>query len=59
MLRLASILYSIIATSLAGIGVIGVLTMGYDTLTPILVAAVIGAVLAVPVSYLVAKRIVG
>jgi predicted PurR-regulated permease PerM len=59
MLRLASILYSIIATSLAGIGVIAVLTMGYDTLTPILVAAVIGAVLAVPVSYLVAKRIVG
>lgn len=59
MLRLASILYSLIATTLAGTGVIAVLTMGYTTLTPILVAAGIGAVLALPVSYVVAARIIG
>jgi len=59
MLRLASILYSLIATTLAGTGVIAVLTMGYTTLTPILVAAGIGALLALPVSYVVAARIIG
>ena len=59
MLRLASMLYSIFATSLAGIGVIAVLSMGYDTLIPILGAAAIGAVIAVPVALLVAKRLIG
>jgi hypothetical protein len=32
MFRLASILYSLIATTLAGTAVIAVLTIGYDTL---------------------------
>ena len=57
MLRLASILYSIIATTLSGIGIIGVLTAGHVSPTAIIVAAAIGAVLAVPVSYLVARQI--
>ena len=59
MFRLASMLYAIIATSLAGIGVIAVLTMGYDTLIPILGAVAIGAVIALPTALLVAKRILG
>ena len=59
MFRLASMLYAIIATSLAGIGVITVLTMGHDTLIPILGAAAIGAVIALPTALLVAKRILG
>ena len=50
MLRLASILYSLIATTLAGSFIIAVLTMGYGTLQPILMAAVVGAILALPVS---------
>jgi hypothetical protein len=58
MLRLASILYSLIGTTVAGTLVIAALTMGYDTLQPILVAAAVGAILAVPVTYLVAKGIV-
>ncbi|MEH6523042.1 CTP synthetase [Sulfitobacter sp.] len=58
MIRLASILYSIVATTLAGIGVIAVLTAGYDTTVPIIVAAAIGAVIALPVSYLVAGKII-
>ena len=57
MLRLASILYSLIATTLAGSFIIAVLTMGYGTLQPILLAAAGGAVAALPVSYLVAKKI--
>ena len=58
MLRLASILYSIIATTLTGSLVIASLTMGYDTLAPILIAAGIGAVLAIPVSVVVARAII-
>ncbi|KIN63419.1 hypothetical protein Z946_2291 [Sulfitobacter noctilucicola] len=42
---------------MAGAGVIAVLSAGYGTLTPILVAAGIGAVLAFPVSYFVAREI--
>ena len=57
MIRLASILYSIIATSLAAIGVIAVLSAGYVSVTAIVVASVAGAVLGLPVSLLVAKQI--
>lgn len=59
MARLTMILFSIISTSLMGVGVIVALTTGYVTLTPILVAAAIGFVLAVPVSWIVAKQIIG
>jgi hypothetical protein len=52
-------LYSIIASALAGGGVIAVLTAGYVSLMPILAAAAAGAVLAVPVSYLVARKLTG
>ena len=57
MFRLASMLYSIIGTSFAGALIIAVLTLGYDTLVPILIAAGVGAVAAIPVSYLVAQAI--
>ncbi len=58
MIRLASILYSIIGTSLAGVGVIFVLTTVDDSVSAIIAAAVIGAVLALPVSYLIARKII-
>ncbi len=58
MIRLASILYSIIGTTLAGIGVIFVLTTGYDSVTAIIAAVVIGAVIGLPVSYLIARKII-
>ncbi len=57
MLRLASILYSLIGTTLAGSLVVAALTMGYDTLNPILMAAGVGFVAALPVTWLVAKAI--
>ncbi|CAN1547144.1 hypothetical protein MCELHM10_02015 [Paracoccaceae bacterium] len=56
-MRLMMVLYSMIATAMAGSGVIAVLTMGYATLWPILAAAVVGAVLALPVSWAVAREI--
>jgi uncharacterized protein with PQ loop repeat len=58
MMRLASILYSLISTTVAGTLVIAALTMGYDTLVPILIAAGIGFVVSLPVAYFVAKAIV-
>ncbi|MGX9353740.1 hypothetical protein ACS3SW_00855 [Roseobacteraceae bacterium S113] len=57
MLRLASTLYSIIATSLAGTAVIGVLVTGHDTAPMIVGAAAFGALAAVPVAYVVARKI--
>lgn len=59
MVRLTMVLFSIISTSLMGVGVIIALTTGYTTLTPILVAAAVGFVLGLPVSWLVAKQIIG
>jgi hypothetical protein len=59
MIRLAMILYSLIASSLAGTGVIVLLTLGHVTLLPILVAATAGALLAAPISWLVARRLYG
>ena len=59
MFRLAGILYSLIATTLAGSAIIAALVMGYDTLTPILIAAGIGFVAALPASYWVTKQITG
>lgn len=57
MLRLAMLLYSLISTSLAGTGVITVLVAGLDTLVPILIAAAVGFLVALPISWLVAKRL--
>jgi predicted PurR-regulated permease PerM len=56
-MRLMMVLYSMVATAMAGTGVIVVLTMGQVTLSPILWAAAAGAVLALPVSWFVARQI--
>lgn len=56
-MRLMMILYAMIATAMAGSGVIAVLATGYDTLWPILIAAAIGAALAVPATWAVARQI--
>lgn len=57
MTRLTLILFSIISTTLMGSAIVVALTMGLDTLNPILIAAALGLVLAVPVSWLVARQI--
>ncbi|WP_227271690.1 CTP synthetase [Roseobacter weihaiensis] len=58
MLRVASMLYAIVAPTLAGAGVIAVLVMGASGVVPIVAAAAAGAVLALPVSYVIANKIV-
>ena len=59
MFRLASIIYAMAGTTLAGIMIIAALTAGYDTLNYILIAAAIGALAGLPASYFVAKAIRG
>lgn len=59
MSRVMMLLFSMISTTLMGIGVVVALTTGNDTMTPILIAALLGFVLAIPVSYFVAKAISG
>jgi hypothetical protein len=56
-MRLTMILFSMIGTALAGTAIIAVLTMGYGTLWPIIGAAAAGAVLALPVSWYIAREI--
>lgn len=57
MVRLMMVLYAVIGTAMAGAGVIVVLTMGLASLQPILLAAATGAVLALPVSWTIAKTL--
>lgn len=57
MLRLAFILFLFIGTTLAGSLMVAALASGYDTLYPVIVAAVIGAIIGVPVSWLVARKL--
>lgn len=57
MTRLMMILFSMISTTLMGVMIIAALTAGYGTLRPIVIAAAIGFLLAIPVSYLVARRL--
>lgn len=57
MTRLMMILFSMISTTLMGVGIVIALTAGYGTLKPIVIAAAVGFVLALPVSYAVAKRL--
>ena len=59
MFRIALVLFSMIATTLAGTAMVVALTIGQDTLVPLVTAAVIGFVAAVPVTWLVARQIAG
>ena len=57
MTRLMMILFSMASTTLMGVGIVIALTMGLDTLQPILVAAALGFLAAIPVSWLLARRL--
>lgn len=54
---LVIILHVFIGSTLAGAGVIAALSLGYDTLTPILATAAAGFLGAFPVSVYVSKKI--
>ena len=57
MLRIASLIYTVASATMMGIFIIIALVSGYDTLKYVVVAAVAGAIMAIPVSYFIAKAI--
>lgn len=59
MIRLMMILYSMVATVLAGMGVIAVLSTGNGTWQMICAAAAVGFALAIPASWFAAKQMIG
>jgi predicted PurR-regulated permease PerM len=59
MTRLMMIIFSMASTTLMGTFIVAALVMGMDTLQPILIAAALGFVAAIPVSWIVARQIAG
>ena len=57
MFALFLIVHIFVGATLAGSAVVVALATGLDTLQPLLVAAAIGFLLAIPASWLIAKRI--
>ena len=57
MLRLVMVLYSILGTTLAGIGVIIALSIGRYDAASIILGAALGAALAIPAAWVVARQL--
>ena len=57
MFRLMSLLYSIVGTTLAGIGVVAAVTMNRYDVQSIVVSAAIGAIIALPVCWMIARKL--
>lgn len=58
MLRLTSIMYSLVGPTIAGILITAALVMGKFDTQSMIIAAAVGFIVAVPVSWLVAKKVV-
>lgn len=57
MLRLFFLIFSIAGSTGAGIGVVIALTIGQDTLQPIVISAALGALVGLVASWLIAKAL--
>ncbi len=57
MFRLIAILYVLVATVLAGVAVTAVLSLGHFGRSDIALSALVGAVIALPVAWVVGKHI--
>lgn len=57
MFRLTAILYVLVATVFAGIGVTAVLALGHFGRSDIALSALAGALIALPVSWVIGRRI--
>lgn len=57
MSRLMMVIYSMASATLAGSFIVVALVTGYDTLQPIVAAAVAGFIAALPISWAVARRL--
>lgn len=57
MTKLALMIYVIVAPTLAGMAMVAVLTVGADTGNPIMLSVLVGAIAAIPASWLIAKKL--
>jgi hypothetical protein len=57
MIRLAAVFCALIASTLSGVAVVIALVAGYGTIWPLVLAAVAGALIALPVAVFVAWRL--
>ncbi len=57
MLRIASLIYPVASATLMGMFMIIALVSGFDTLKYVVIAVVVGAIVAFPASYFIAKAI--
>lgn len=57
MFKIASLIYTVASATVMGIFIIIALVSGYDTLKYVVIAVVAGAIVAMPVSYFIAKAI--
>ena len=57
MLRLAFIVHLFVGATLAGSAIILALTTGWDTAQPLIIAALLGWLVSLPISWVLAKKI--
>ncbi|VAV88348.1 hypothetical protein MNBD_ALPHA08-236 [hydrothermal vent metagenome] len=57
MTKLALLIYVIAAPTLAGMAMLTVLTIGADTSNPIILSVLLGALVAIPAAWMVAKKL--
>lgn len=57
MLRLGLIFYLFIGTTLAGSAMVIALASGNDTMQPVIISALVGAVIGIPVTWFVARAV--
>lgn len=57
-MRLALILHGVVASVLMGIGITAVLAIGMGTGGPIMLAALAGFLMSIPISWLLARHLV-
>ena len=57
MARLMLVIFVMASVTLMGVAIVAALTMGFDTLRPILVSAALGLIAAVPVSWFIARKL--
>ena len=56
MIPLFLVVHIFVGSTIAGGAVIAALSLGYDTLQPLLVAALVGFLVSIPVSWIVAAK---
>jgi len=51
------LVYIFLSATLAGSAMVAALTMGLDTLTPVVYSSIAGFVIAIPIAWVIAKKI--